>query len=148
MKGSAQLIAAGLALSLSGCGDPEEYASPAEVFEATFGVKPPPAILGLQAYGRAFGDNSTCYLRFRTSRAQLNGLIGPTFVPITAAQFASDISGAGIAGPIPPWWKPMAGAPTVFLRSGGFHPGFTQGQALVSYDPASQVAHVYWDGLD
>lgn len=148
MKGLAGLAASGLELSLLGCGDPEEHASLAYVFEATFGVKPSSAIQGLQAHGRAFGDNSACYLRFRVSRAQLNGLLGPSFVPITAAQFESNISGAGIAGPTPPLWTPLAGTPTVFLLSSGFHPGFSQSQALVSYDPASQVAHVYWDGLD
>ena len=94
------------------------------------------------------GDGSACYLRFKTSRARLNGLIGPSFEPIAADPFESNISGAGIAGPTPPWWKPPAGTPIVFLRSSGFHPGFTRGQALVSYDPASQVTHVYPDGLD
>lgn len=148
MRRSAVLAAACMASAIVGCGDLEEYGTYADVFQATFGTRPPPAIRGLRAYGRAFGDNSTCYLRFMTPRAQLDGLIGPGFAPITADEFESSISGAGIAGPTPPWWKPLAGTPTVFLRSGGFHPGFSRGRALVSYDPASGVAHVYWDGLD
>jgi hypothetical protein len=137
-----------IALLTSGCGRLEEYGSPAEVFEVTFGVKPAPSILGFQAYGRAFADNSACYLRFQVPRAQLNGRLGATFKTLTLGEFESRIAGAQISGPTPAWWLPLAGTPTVFLTSAAFHPGFTQGQALVSYDPSSQVVHCYWDGMD
>jgi hypothetical protein len=148
MRGRSGAAIVLIALVSSGCGSLEEYGSPVEVFEATFGVKPPPSIKGLQAYGRAFADNSTCYLRFQVPRPQLNGLLGPTFMALTHGEFESRIAGAGIFGPTPAWWLPLAGTPTIFLTSGALHPGFTQGQALVSYDPTSQVVHVYWDGMD
>ena len=148
MKAMSNAAIAGLALLLSGCGDLEEYGSPGDVFEATFGVKPGPSIQGLQAEGRAFRDSSTCYLRFRSPLPQLNGLLGASFTKLTADEFASKTPGAGISGPTPAWWTPLAGSPTVFLESGAFHPGFTQGRAFVSYDPSSQVAHLYWDGID
>lgn len=139
MKAMSNAAIAGLALLLAGCGDLEEYGSPGDVFEATFGVKPGPSIQG---------DNSTCHLRFRSPLPQLNGLLGASFTKLTADEFASKTSGAGISGPTPAWWTPLAGSPTVFLESGAFHPGFTQGRAFVSYDPSSQVAHLYWDGVD
>ena len=39
-------------------------------------------------------------------------------------------------------------ATTIFLHSGSFHPGFSQGQAIIAYVPAVQVANFYWDGID
>ena len=148
MRAISRAVIVWLALVPSGCSSLEEYGSPVEVFEVTFGVKPAPPIRGLQAYGRTFADNSTCYLKFQAPLPQLNGLLGPTFTKLTPSEFRSRISGAGICGPTPAWWTPLAGSPTGFLESRAFHPGFTQGQALVSYDPTSQVAHVYWDGMD
>jgi hypothetical protein len=66
---------------------------------------------------------------------------------LTLAEFESRIAGAHISGPTPDWWTPLEDSPTVF-QSGAFHPGFSSGQALVSYDPSSQVANAYWDGVD
>jgi hypothetical protein len=137
-----------VSIMAAGCGNLEEYSTPTEVFEATFGAKPGPTVRGLQAYGRAFRDNSMCCLRFQVPRSQLNALLGTSFTTLTGDEFAARISNAGISGPIPVWWKPLAGTSTVFLESGAFPPGFTQSQALVSYDPTSRTAHVYWDGSD
>ncbi len=130
-----------------GCGM-DEYSSATDVYKATFGDKPGLPVRGLQAYGQAFADSSTCYLRFQAPQTQLEAMLGDKFIPMTDSEFESRISGASIAGPTPVWWKPFTGSPTVFLRSGIFHPGFTQGQALVSYDPKTQIVHIYWDGLD
>jgi hypothetical protein len=135
-----------MAFVSAGCGNLEEYGSSGEVFEATFHVQPPASIRRLQAYGRTFADNSTCYLRFQISQPQLNGLLGTSFTTLTLDEFR--ISGGSIAGPVPAWWTPLAGSPTVLLRSGAFQRGYSQQQALVSYDPSSQVAHVYWNASD
>jgi hypothetical protein len=55
---------------------------------------------------------------------------------------------AGIVGPTPSWWTPLAGSTTEFMNSASFHPGFGSGQAYVSYDDSTHVVCLYWDGVD
>lgn len=143
-------VIVGLASSvfIPGCGDPEAFGSPASVFRASFGVDPDPSIMDLRGEGRGYADSTTCYLKFRATRPTLDRLLGDSFADLTAGQFGAKTAGATIAGPSPSWWTPLAGSPTVFLESANFHPPHARGKALVSYDPASQVAYMYWDGSD
>jgi hypothetical protein len=132
----------------TGCGSLEEYPDPTTVFQVTFNAPPGPGISILQANGRAFADNSVCYLRLQASPTAFASLTAKGFTPITRSQYHAKIQGGGIFGPHPSWWNPLKDAPAVFLYSGSFHPGFTQGQALVAYDPTLQIANFYWDGMD
>lgn len=131
-----------------GCGSVEEYGDPGTVFAVTFGGPPGPGVSILQANGRAFGDNSACYLRFKASPGAFSALSAKGFTPITMKDYREKTAGASISGPTPSWWNPTRDAPTVFLYSGSFHPGFSRGQAIIAYDPVVQVANFYWDGID
>ena len=138
----------GLALLPVGCGAFDDVPTSAQVYESTFGAPPGPSIEDLQAFGRTFANHVLCYLKFRTSREQLDRLIGSRFAERTSSEFGTKISGGGIVGPIPTWWQPMAGSPTEFFESHTFHPGCKTGRALISYDSKSQVVHMYWDGTE
>jgi hypothetical protein len=105
-------------------------------------------ISDVQYDGRDWRNSANVYLRFRTPRALLLKLIGPGFHPISRDVFRRGTENAGIIGPTPSWWRPLAGSPTLLLYSTSFHPGgFSRGQAYVSYDDSTHVAHVYWDGI-
>ena len=131
-----------------GCGSAEEYPDPGSVFQATFNAPPGPGVSIHQAHGRAFGDNATCYLRLKASPPAFTSLTAAGFTPISPGDFKVRTQGGAISGPTPPWWDPMQDTPTVFLHSGRFHPGFSRGQAIVAYDPTSQIVNIYWDGMD
>ncbi len=136
-----------LSLAAIGCGDPEKLGTPEEVFRVTFGRAPGPTIVGLKGSGSLGRDWATCFLTFQVSPAEWNGLIGPTFATITREEFVRALGGEQ---PIPRamWWAPGGTPPTVCQTSSAFHPGFAQGVALMSYDPTTQVAHVYWRAVD
>ena len=148
MNAITRAVIVGLALLPLGCGAFDDVPTSAQVFESTFGAPPGPSIGDLQAFGRTYGNNVLCYLKFRTSREPLDRLLGSTFKELTDREFRAKASGAGVVGPIPTWWQPMAGSPTDFLESHVFHPGCKAGHALVSYDSRSQVVHMYWDGAN
>jgi hypothetical protein len=133
---------------VGGCSSLEEYPDPGSVFEATFGARPGPGVAILQAYGRAFGDNAAAYLRLKASPAAFAALTARGFMPIPAAEYQTEIQGGSLAGPIPTWWAPLKDSPTIFLFATRFHPGYSQGQAIVAYDATNQIAKFYWDGSD
>jgi hypothetical protein len=128
--------------------DIEEYPDPQSVYQATFDAPPGPGVSILQAYGRAFRDSSTCYLRLKATPTAFGALTAIGFTPITADDYRTKIQGGSIRGPLLSWWNPLTDSPTVFLYSGTFHPGFTSGQAIVAYEPTVQIVNFYWDGLD
>jgi len=132
----------------TGCGSLEDYPDPTSVFQATFNALPGPGISILEANGRAFADNSTCYLRLQASPAAFSALTATRFTPITGKEYQVKIQNGSIFGPLPSWWNPLKDTPTVFLYSTSFHPGFTRGQAIVAYDPTLQIMNFYWDGMD
>ena len=138
-----------LALLLLACkGSLEEYPDARSVFRATYSASPPVDVTNLQAYGRAFRDSSTCYLRFNAPFARVQSLVGRTFTEIAPASFTSSTSNAGISGPTPSWWVPPLTATSKFYSSTGFHPSFSSGQAYLAYDSATQLAYFYWNGSD
>jgi hypothetical protein len=108
-------IAAVLYPLLSGCGSLEEFPDTGSVFEATFGTRPGPGVTILQAYGQAFGDNTTAYLRLKASPAAFAALRAIRFMPITAGNFKAKTQGASNSGPTPTWWSPLKDSPTIFL---------------------------------
>ncbi|AGA28523.1 hypothetical protein Sinac_4326 [Singulisphaera acidiphila DSM 18658] len=91
-----------------GCGNLEDYPDPESVFEATLGVPPGPSISILQAYGRAFRDNSACYLRFKASSAAFSSLTATGFTPISKEEYKTKIQSGSISGPTPSWWNPLS----------------------------------------
>jgi hypothetical protein len=130
-------------LLVAGCGT-DEYQDPRSVFQATFQTTGGPGITILQANGRAWGDNSDCYLRFKASASNLSALMGTGFRTITAREYFD----SGTVGPVPAWWNPSADQPTVFYHSGAFHPSYREGQAITAYNPQTQIVNFYWDGND
>jgi hypothetical protein len=81
---------------LCGCDSLEEYPDPGSVFEATFGARPGPGVAILQAEGRAFGDNTSAYLRLKASPAAFAALTATGFMPITAEDFKIKTQGGSI----------------------------------------------------
>ena len=134
-------------LLVAGCGG-DEYRTPDAVFEATFNSTPGPSVSILEANGRAWGDNSTCYLRFKASPAAFSALTAVGFTPITGMEYRERIQSGRIVGPLPQWWNPLGDTPTVFFCSGSFHSNYREGQAIVAYDPKLEIANFYWDGND
>jgi hypothetical protein len=141
-------VAAVMLPPVCGCSSLEEYPDPGSVFQATFNVPPGPGVTILQAYGRAFGDNASCYLRLKATPAAFMALTSVGFTPITRREYRERIQGGGIVGPLPKWWNPLADNPSVFLSSGSFHPGYREGQSVVAYNPETQITTFYWDGND
>ncbi len=144
-------VVVGLALAtcfLVSCVDMEAYPTAGSVYRATFGAQPGPGVKLLQAGGRAFRDNSACYLRFQISPENLTTLLGPDFLPMTRDEYTSQTRTAANADPIAPWWDPLRDRPTHFQRSGQFHPTFVLGHATLAYDPDNQIANLFWEGSD
>jgi len=136
-------------LGLGGCGSDISTVHDAEfTFEQTFGSKPSPAISKLQGGCSAFRDSGHCYLRFQCPRKEFNRLRPASFTDMTKGAFSTEITNAGITGPIPLWWTPLSGTSNEFWSSSAFHPTFFRGDALASYNDATQTAHFYWDGWD
>jgi len=134
---------------LPGCGiDLETSRNPEYAFERTFGTKPPPAVGALQGEISGFRDWGTCYLRFKCFQSYFYTLAGTSFNTIPRNDFVAETSNAGISGPTPVWWTPLPAVGGVFLKSTTFHPTFSRGTAFASYDPATGVAHFYWNGSD
>ena len=143
------MSAMAVAFSLvAGCGSLEDYPDPASVFQATFNGPPWTGISILNANGRAYGDSSTCYLRLQASPAVFTTWTVTRFTPITGKEYQVKTQNGSIFGPLPSWWNPLKDTPTVFLYSTSFHPGFTRGQAIVTYNPTLQIMNLYWDGMD
>lgn len=138
-----------LLVTLAGCfggGSWDDIPTPEDVFEITFRTRPGPGIIGLRAKGSQFRDSCECFLRFRATRAQLNTLIGPGFVPLTPTDFADRLQGhAKLPGTM--WWAPGTSPTTVLLGSRGFHKEYGTSDMIVSYNPTTQDVHVYWWGL-
>lgn len=143
-----RLAALAIAICATGCGDIESLGSPESCFKATFGVKPPPTVFNLSGQGKSFRDGAHAYLKFNASFETVTGLIGSNFQPMTQTEFARDTGGAALVGPTPPWWTPLQGSRSIFLKSTSFHRSFHQGKAYVSIDVPTQTAHVYWMGFD
>jgi hypothetical protein len=95
--------------------------------------------------GEGFGDWQICCLRFNATFTTVQLLIGPTFSEIDSATF---VSSASSAGRVPAWWPPPVTPTTKFYSSSDFHPGFSNGKALLAYDTATRTASIYWDGWD
>ena len=89
-----------------------------------------------------------CYLRLKATPTAFASLTTNGFMPMTLREYKARTLGGAISGPTPPWWNPLKDAPTIFLSSGSFHPTFSRGQAIVAYDPVSQIVNFYWDGID
>jgi hypothetical protein len=89
------------------------------------------------------------FLAFHTDQATLLRLLGGGFHSVTRRKFLEGSpTPGGTAESLPPWWTPLAGHSTKFLFSSGFHPSYARGEAYAAYDPVTQQASVYWDGID
>jgi hypothetical protein len=102
----------------------------------------------LNAHGRAYGDSSTCYLRLQVSPAAFSNWTVTGFTPTTRKEYKIKTQSGSISGPLPSWWNPLKDTPTVFLYSTSFHPEFTRGQAIVSYNPTLQIMNLYLDSIE
>ncbi len=141
---------ASLAFVFAGCNNAnmEDYPDAPSVFRATFNTSPPNDVNNLQGYGHVFRDNSACYLRFTSPFPTVQMLTGKTFKAITPDTFSTSTAGGAIVGPTPSWWTPPRTKTSTFYTSTDFHPDFSTGRAYLAYDSATQVAYVYWDGVD
>lgn len=112
--------------------------NPPTVFERQFGFEPPPGTRVIDGRSFAFGDSSTAFLHFRTSRATLARIVDG---------YALDPTPGETDGDPPRWYRPDSAAGVQrFVRDGGG--SFSHERRRVAYNPATGEAWYSFVGID
>jgi len=130
-----------VAITLTGCHDSNSHC-----YEDIFGNTKPGSLKILACDGGEFRDVGHYYVRFYCNNSDMHRLFNSGFRVISPREFIQDMGST--EGPTPSWWKPVVTKTAVCLHSTSFHKDFQSGATYLTYDHASNIGEMYWEGSD
>lgn len=114
---------------------------PANVFRSEFSFSPPATVNDLQSSTWSLADSGHAYLFFEADQATIRRIVSQGMAP-------SDALPSTTVGDAPDWWQPADGPGVEIYTSNMNLHGFASEYQLLVYDPATQEAFWYSEGID